>query len=85
MTVVRIYTCLSRAVGRSSSSWTLLVVAIDRVSTMQLFVKEALAMTYNTTYVFHKQRQLMMLENQQWATRSTRARNDTCITQKEKT
>ena len=30
---------------------------------MQLFVREALAVTYNTTYDFHRQRQLMMLEN----------------------
>ena len=60
---VRVCTCLSRVVSRGSSSWTLLVVAIDRVSTMQLFVKEALAVTYNTTYVSHRRRQLMMLEN----------------------
>ena len=36
---VRIYTCFSRVVGRGSSSWTLLMVAIDRVSTMQLFCR----------------------------------------------
>ena len=36
-TAVRIYTCFSRAVGRGSSSWTLLMVAIDWASTMQLF------------------------------------------------
>ena len=48
MTVVRICTCLSRAVGHGSSSWTLLVVAIDRMSTMQLFVKEALCCANST-------------------------------------
>ena len=36
---VRICTCFSRAVGHDSSSWTLLMVAIDRVSTMQLFCR----------------------------------------------
>ena len=34
---VRTCTCFSRAVGYGSSSGTLLMVAIDRVSTMQLF------------------------------------------------
>ena len=34
---VRTCTCFSRAVGCGSSSGTLLMVAIDRVSTMQLF------------------------------------------------
>ena len=34
---VRTYTCFSRAVGCGSSTRTLLMVAIDRVSTMQLF------------------------------------------------
>ena len=38
MAATRVYTCLSRAVAHGSSPWTLLVVAIDRVSTMQLFV-----------------------------------------------
>ena len=35
---VKTYTCFSRAVGCDSSSGTLLMVAIDRVSTMQLFL-----------------------------------------------
>ena len=33
---MRVWTCLSRAVGRGSSPWLLVVVAINRVSTMQL-------------------------------------------------
>ena len=52
MASVRICTCFSRAVNRGSSSWTFFVVAIDRVSTMQLFVREALAVTYDITYGF---------------------------------
>ena len=36
---VRICTCFSRAVGYGSSSWTLLMVAIDQVTTMQLFFR----------------------------------------------
>ena len=36
---VRTYTCFSRAVGCGSSSGTLLMVAIDRESTMQLFFR----------------------------------------------
>ena len=36
----RVWTCLSRAVVRGSSPWLLVVVAIERVSTMQLFVWE---------------------------------------------
>ena len=39
---VRVWTCLSRVVGHGSFPWTLLVVAIKRVSTMQLFVREAI-------------------------------------------
>ena len=38
---MRVWTYLSRVVGRSSSPWTLLVVAIERVNTMQIFVREA--------------------------------------------
>ena len=34
---VRVWTCLSKVVVRGSSSWLLVVVAIERVSTMQLF------------------------------------------------
>ena len=48
----RVYTCLSRAIARGSSPWMLLVVAIDWVSTMQLFVREAFAMTYKSTKSF---------------------------------
>ena len=38
-TVTRVYTCLSRLVVRSSSPW-LLLVAIERVSTIQLLIWE---------------------------------------------
>jgi len=40
-TVVRVWTCLFRVVGHDSSPWTLLVVTIERVSTIQLFVRVA--------------------------------------------
>ena len=40
--VMRVWTCLLRVVGHSLSPWTLLVVAIKRVSTMQLYVREAI-------------------------------------------
>ena len=40
---VRTCTCFSRAVGCDSSSWTLLMVAIDRVSTMQLFCRGSIS------------------------------------------
>ena len=43
---VRVWTCLSKAVARSLSPWLLVVVVIERVSTMQLFVREAVSMTY---------------------------------------
>ena len=46
---VRVYIYLLRAVGHGSSSWILLVVAIDRVSTMQLFVRKVFAMTCKST------------------------------------
>ena len=49
MAAIRVCTYLLRAVSCGLPSWTLLMVAIDRVSTMQLFVKEELAVTYNTT------------------------------------
>lgn len=43
MAAVKIYTCFSRAVDRGSSFWTLLVVAIDQVSTMQLFCQGSIS------------------------------------------
>ena len=47
--MVRVCTCLSRAVGRGSSPWMLLVVvAIERVRTMQLLVQEAFVMAYKS-------------------------------------
>ena len=41
-TAVRVWTCLFRAVGRGLSPWLLMVVAIEWVSTMQLFVRDAI-------------------------------------------
>ena len=40
--VVRVWTYLSRVVGRGLSPWALLVVAIKRVSTMQFYVRETI-------------------------------------------
>ena len=40
--VARVWTCLSRAVVYGSSLWLLLMVTIERVSTMQFFVWEAI-------------------------------------------
>ena len=45
----RVWTCLSRAVERGSSPRLLVVVAIERVSTMKLFVQEAVSMAYFPT------------------------------------
>lgn len=42
----RIWTCLSKVVVRGSSPWWLVVVAIKRVCTKQLFVREAISMAY---------------------------------------
>ena len=39
--VANVWTCLSRVVVHSSSPWLLLVVTIERVSTMQFFIWEA--------------------------------------------
>ena len=39
---VRVWTCLSKAVGHGSLAWLLVVIAIEQVSTMQLFVWEAI-------------------------------------------
>ena len=62
---VRVWTCLFRVVGRGSSPWTLLVVAIERVNTMQLYVREAIVWliffpTDDTNWWCRK--------NHQWAT-----------------
>ena len=40
--VARVWTCLSWVVVRGSSPWWLLVVAIERVSTMKLLFREAI-------------------------------------------
>jgi len=42
----RVWTCLSKVVVRGLSPWLLVVVAIKQVSTMQLFVQEAISMAY---------------------------------------
>ena len=45
--VVSVCTCLSKAVRRGLSPWTLLVVdAIERVRTMQLLIQEAFVVAY---------------------------------------
>ena len=50
------------------------------------FVGGVLAVAYDTTRIdSHRRHQLMMLKNQQWATWLTRAHNDTCTIQKERT
>ena len=56
----KVLTCLSRAVVCGSSPWTLLAVTIKRVSTMQLFVREAIVWLISCFGVSHKRRQLMM-------------------------
>ena len=80
--VTRVYTCLSRADGRDSSLWMLLVVAIDRVSTMQLFVWEALTMTYKFSQPSHRWHQLMMLKKSPMSHKYLRIQNSTYTTQK---
>ena len=57
-TVARVWTCLSRTVVRGLSPWLLMVVAIERVNTMQLFVREVVNMAY--LLFSHRQCQLMM-------------------------
>ena len=42
----RVWTCLSWAVVHGSSPWLLVVVAIEQVSTMQLFVRKAVNRAY---------------------------------------
>ena len=64
---LRVWTCLSRAVGHRSFPWTLFVVAIERVSTMQLFAWEVLVWLTSRSLP-HRRRQLMMPKNHQWAT-----------------
>ena len=59
-TATRVWTYLSRVVVRGLSPWLLVVVAIEWVSTMQLFVQEATSMAY--LCASHRQRQLMKLK-----------------------
>ena len=76
---VRVWTCLSRVVGHNLSHWTLLVVAIERVSTMQLYVREAIVWlifpTDGTNW--------WCCKNHQWTTQSSHTRNDTCTIKRE--
>ena len=55
----RVWTCLSRAVVHNSSPWLLVVVAIERVSTMQLFVRKVSRYDLSSS-ISHRRRQLMM-------------------------
>ena len=55
-TAVRVWTYLSRVVGCDSSPWTLFVVAIERVSTMQLYVRESIVWLIFSS---HRWRKLM--------------------------
>ena len=82
---IRVCTCLSRAVGRGSSSWTLLVVAIDRVSTMQLFVREAFAMNYKSTTkpIPTNGANWWCRKSHQWATRFLHTQNSTYTIKRE--
>ena len=73
---VRVWTCLSRAVGRNLSPWTLLVVAIEGV----IYVWEAIVWliffpTDGANRWCHK--------NHQWTTQSLHARNDTYTIKRE--
>ena len=79
---VRVCTYLSRAVSRGSSSWTLLVVSIDRVSTMQLFVREAFAMTYKA--VPTDGANWWCRKSHQWVTQFSYSRNSICTIKKER-
>ena len=58
-TAVRVWTYLSRVVGCDSSPWTLFVVAIERVSTMQLYVRESIVWLIFSS---HRWRKLMKLK-----------------------
>ena len=71
---LRVWTCLFRAMGRGSSPQTLLVVAIKWVSTMQLYVWEAIVwlIFFPTDGANWWCRQ-----NHQWAILSSHARNNT--------
>ena len=81
-TAARVWTYLSRAVVGGSSSRMSLVVAIERVSTMQLFVLEAIV-----RLISRKSPQTAPTDdakkNHQWATQSLHACNYTCTTKRE--
>ena len=85
MATTRVYTCLSRAVAHGSSPWTLLVVAIDRVSTMQLFVHEAFSMTYKSTTkpIPTDNANWWFRKSHQWAIQHLHTRNSTCTIKRE--
>ena len=85
MAAARVCTCLSRAVAHGSSPWTLLVVTIDQVSTMQLFIREAFAMTYKSTTKSFPTDDVnwWCRKSHQWATRYSHTRNSTCTIKRE--
>ena len=79
---MRFWIYLLSGVVRGSSPWTSLMVAIERVSTMQLFVLEAIVRLIN-----RKSPQTAPTDdakkNHQWATQSLHACNYTCTTKRE--
>ena len=79
---VRVWTYLLRAVVHGSSPWMLLVVAIERVSTMQLFVWEAIVWL---TSSFPQTAPTDDAENCQWVMRSSHARTTPAQHRKKKT
>ena len=78
----RFWIYLLSVVVHGSSPWTLLMVAIERVSTMQLFVLEAIV-----RLISRKSPQTAPTDdakkNHQWATQSLHACNYTCTTKRE--
>ena len=79
---MRFWIYLLSGVVRGSSPWTSLMVAIERVSTMQLFVLEAIVRLIN-----RKSPQTAPTDdakkNHQWATQSSHTRSKTCATKRE--
>ena len=87
-TAARVWTYLSRAVVGGSSSRMSLVVAIERVSTMQLFRPGS----NNTAYELQRivsfpidDANWWSRKSHQWATWYSHTRNNTCIARKGKT
>ena len=74
----RVCTCLSRAVVCGSSPWWLLVT-IERVSTIQLFVREVVVWLL-LQESFPQMEPIDDAKNRQWVAQSSRALNRTCET-----